>query len=59
MKIGVVVKVEIGIRREEMPLIDLYLQKPILFFRLKVKKMFDYVITFPVRDFFGKREKIA
>ena len=37
-KFDVVVKVETGIQRREIPLIDLYPQKQCLFFRLKVKK---------------------
>ena len=34
-----VVKVEIGIQRKEMPLIDLYLRKQSLVFRLKMKNI--------------------
>ena len=51
-----------------MPLMDLYLQKQSLFFRLKVEKclttqepiggLLDYVITFLVTEFFFENAKI-
>jgi len=44
-KFDVVVEVEIGIHGKEMPLINLYLPKHRLFFRLKVKKGLTFLMT--------------